>query len=70
MAGVNNCVVLCIFASRSREDSECDPMEDELDIIRKMREAGFKKQVPILMPFSVPMEELLESICECILLAM
>ncbi|CAK9054489.1 unnamed protein product [Durusdinium trenchii] len=46
-----------VFPNRSREDSECDPMEDEWDIVRKMREAGFKRQVPFFMPLRVPMEE-------------
>ena len=66
VAGVGTTVVLCIFPNRSREDSECDPMEDEVDIVRKMREAGFKRQVPFFMPLRVPMEEFLESSHVCV----
>ena len=66
VAGVGTTVVLCIFPNRSREDSECDPVEDEVDIVRKMREAGFKRQVPFFMPLRVPMEEFLESSHECV----
>ena len=45
-AGVNQCIVLAVMANRPREDSEVDPLEDEMDFCKSMRQAGFKKQFP------------------------
>ena len=61
MSGVENCTVLAVFATRSREDSEIDPLEDELDFIKAMRVGGFKKQLNFQMPLSNPVEECLGS---------
>lgn len=61
-AGVNQCIVLAVMANRPREDSEVDPLEDEMDFCKSMRQAGFKKQFPFQMPLSVPGEECLERI--------
>ena len=55
-------LVLVMFASRSKEDSDVDPLEDELELSRSMREAGFRTQVQWTMPLSVPAEEPLGSI--------
>ena len=50
-------LVLVMFASRSKEDSDVDPLEDELELSRSMRQAGFCTQVQWTMPLSVPAEE-------------
>ena len=58
--GVENCAVLAAMATRPREDSEVDPLEDEIEFIKAMRIAGFKKQLNFQMPLTVPAEEFLD----------
>lgn len=57
LAGVDNCVVVAVSATRPRENSEVDPMEDEVELFKSMRIAGFKKQLMFQMPLIVPAEE-------------
>lgn len=45
------------MANRAKEDSERDPLEDELEFCRAMRHAGFGVQHPWQMLLSVPGEE-------------
>lgn len=48
------------MATRSREDSDIDPLEDEMEFTKAMRLAGFKKQLNFQMPLTVPAEEFLD----------
>lgn len=57
---MENCVVLAVMATRSREDSDIDPLEDEMEFTKAMRLAGFKKQLNFQMPLTVPAEEFLD----------
>ena len=52
-------MVLAVMATRAREDSEIDPLEDEIEFIKSMKIAGFKKQFNFQMPLLVPAEEFL-----------
>ena len=49
------------MANRSKEDSELDPIEDELEFIRAMKQAGFDVHVPWQMGLLVPGGELLNN---------
>ena len=53
--------VLATMANRSKEDSELDPIEDELEFIRAMKQAGFDVHVPWQMGLLVPGGELLNN---------
>ena len=52
-------MVLAVMATRSREDSDIDPLEDEMEFTKAMRLAGFKK-LNFQMPLTVPAEEFLD----------
>lgn len=45
------------MANRSKEDSDIDPVEDELEFVKAMKHAGFHVQVPWQMPLAVPGDE-------------
>ena len=51
------------MASRAKEESDQDPLEDEVDFCRAMKSSGFKVQIPWVQPFSVPSEEFLVLDC-------
>ena len=59
-AGTRNTIVLAVMANRPKEDSETDPLEDEIEFCRTMRAAGFLVQIPWQMPLTQPGEELLD----------
>ena len=57
----NHCVVLAIMATRSKEDTTDDPMDDEKKLSDEMRKAGFGFQQRIRMVLSPPNEEQLSA---------
>ena len=54
ISGAKLSCVLATMANRSKEDSELDPIEDELEFIRAMKQAGFDVHVPWQMGLLVP----------------
>ena len=54
-------VVLATMASRSKEESQTDPLEDFVEFCRSMKNAGFQTQIPWSQSLSVPGEEFLGS---------
>ncbi|CAK9114216.1 unnamed protein product [Durusdinium trenchii] len=46
LPGTRNTIVLAVMANRPKEDSETDPLEDEIEFCRTMRAAGFLVQIP------------------------
>eukprot|EP00435_Cladocopium_sp_Y103_P035532 s2077_g9.t1 len=59
VTGVEQTVVLATMASRSKEESNTDPLEDFVDFCRSMKLAGFAAQIPWHQSLSVPGEECL-----------
>ena len=55
--GANQCVVLAIMATRAKEDTNDDPMDDEKKLSDEMRKAGFGFQQRIRMALSPPNED-------------
>jgi len=49
--------VLAIHASREREGSLDDPIQDELDFTKEMHKQGFKATRRWVQPLNVPAEE-------------
>ena len=56
-AGVEQTVVLATMASRSKEESQADPLEDFVEFCRGMKSIGFGAQIPWNQCLSVPGEE-------------
>ena len=59
VTGVEQSVVLVTMASRSKEESQTDPLEDFVDSCRSMKNAGFGAQIPWSQSLNVPGEECL-----------
>ena len=59
VTGVEQSVVLVTMASRSKEESQTDPLEDFVDFCRSMKNAGFGAQIPWSQSLNVPGEECL-----------
>ena len=57
MSGSAQSCVLAIHASREREGSLDDPIQDELDFTKEMRKQGFKATRRWVQPLNVPAEE-------------
>ena len=54
ISGTKLTCVLATMANRSKEDSELDPIEDELEFIRAIKQAGFDVHIPWQMGLLVP----------------
>lgn len=50
-------MVLATMASRSKEESTTDPLEDFVDFCCSMKQAGFGAQIPWNQSVSVPGEK-------------
>lgn len=59
VTGVENTVILATMASRSKEESTADPLEDFVDFCRNMKLAGFGAQLAWSQVLTVPGEECL-----------
>ncbi len=57
LSGPEQSCVLAINASREREGSLDDPIQDELDFTKEMHKQGFKATRRWVQPLNVPAEE-------------